>query len=437
MKFKLKSMMTTLREMRAFLILWVTQAFSGLGSAVTSYALVVWSYTQAGSALVTAGLMISSYAPYVLCSIFAGALSDRWDKRRTMLVCDAMAALTTIATLVLLKTEALQVWHLYILNAVNGLMNTVQQPASEVATTALLPRKHYQKVGGLRYLSSSLNGILNPIIATAMMTLLGMDAVILFDLFTFAVAFVVLLVFIRIPEGEKRTKKKETLLASVREGLSFLRQKRGILMLVFFLAAINLVASMFNATLPAMVIPRRGEAALGLINSLTGVTTLIGSVIASLLPAPKSRVRVVCWTLLFSMSTENFLLAFGQTAPVWCIGAFLGWICIPLMNANLDAIMRTSIPQDIQGRVFACRNSLQFFTIPLGYFLGGLLVDAVFEPLMASQHVGSVLTAAFGTGKGSGAQMCFALQAVLGVLVCLYFMRNKHIRAMKTEKLKS
>lgn len=437
MKFKLKSMMTTLREMRAFLILWVTQAFSGLGSAVTSYALVVWSYTQAGSALVTAGLMISSYAPYVLCSIFAGALSDRWDKRRTMLVCDAMAALTTIATLVLLKTETLQVWHLYLLNALNGLMNTVQQPASEVATTALLPKKHYQRVGGLRYLSSSLNGILNPVIATAMMTLLGMDAVILFDLFTFAVAFVVLLVFIRIPEGEKRTTEKETLLASVREGLSFLRQKRGILMLVFFLAAINLVASMFNATLPAMVIPRKGEAALGLINSLTGVTTLIGSVIASLLPAPKSRVKVVCWTLLFSMSTENFLLAFGQTAPVWCIGAFLGWICIPLMNANLDAIMRTSIPQDIQGRVFACRNSLQFFTIPLGYFLGGLLVDAVFEPLMASQHVGSVLTAAFGTGKGSGAQMCFALQAVLGVLVCLYFMRNKHIRAMKTEELKS
>ena len=437
MKFKLKSMMTTLREMRTFLILWVTQAFSGLGSAVTSYALVVWSYTQAGSALATAGLMISSYAPYVLCSIFAGALSDRWDKRRTMLVCDAMAALTTIATLVLLKTGALQVWHLYLLNALNGLMNTVQQPASEVATTALLPKKHYQRVGGLRYLSSSLNGILNPIIATAMMTLLGMDAVILFDLFTFAVAFVVLLVFIRIPEGEKRTTQKEPLLASVREGLSFLRQKRGILMLVFFLAAINLVASMFNATLPAMVIPRKGEAALGLINSLTGVTTLIGSVVASLLPAPKSRVKVVCWTLLFSMSTENFLLAFGQTVPVWCIGAFLGWICIPLMNANLDAIMRTSIPQEIQGRVFACRNSLQFFTIPLGYFLGGLLVDAVFEPLMASQHASNAFAAVFGSGKGSGAQMCFALQAVLGVLVCLYFMRNKHIRAMQMEELKS
>ena len=437
MNTKIQSAMTTLREMRTFLILWATQAFSGLGSAMTSYALVVWSYTQEGSALVTALLSVASYAPYVLCSIFAGALSDRWDKRKTMLVCDALAALTTVCTLVLLKLELLEVWHLYILNAVNGLMNTVQQPASEVATTALLPRKHYQRVGGLRYLSSSLTGILNPILATAVMTLLGMDAVILFDLFTFAVAFVVLLVFIRIPQGEQTAEKKEPLLASVREGLGFLREKRGVLMLVFFLAAINLVASMFSATLPAMVIPRKGEAALGLINSLTGVTTLIGSVIASLLPAPKSRVRTVCLTLLFSMSTENFLIAFGHTVPVWCIGAFLGWIAIPLMSTNLDAILRTAVPREIQGRVFACRNSLQFFTIPMGYFLGGLLVDALFEPLMAVQGADSFLVRLFGAGKGSGAQMCFALQAVLGVVVCLAFMRNRHIRAMQAEELKA
>lgn len=434
MKTKFQSALTTLREMRTYLILWLTQSFSGLGSAVTSYALVVWSYTQEGSALVTALLMVSSYAPYVVCSIFAGALSDRWDKRKTMLACDAMAAMTTVCTLVLLKTGMLQVWHLYILNAVNGLMNTVQQPASEVATTALLPRKHYQKVGGLYYLSSSLNGILNPIIATAMMTLLGMDAVFLFDLFTFAVAFGVLLVFIRIPAPEKQD-AKEPLMQSVRTGLAFLREKRGILSLVLFLAAINLVASMFNATLPAMVLPTKGETALGILNSLTGVTMLIGSLIASLLPKPKSRVRVVCWTLLLSMSTENFLLAFGRTLPVWCVGAFLGWIAIPLMNANLNAIMRLSIPQEIQGRVFACRNSLQFFTIPVGYFLGGLLVDAVFDPLMAAQTNGW-LTRVFGTGKGSGAAMCFAMQAVMGVAVCLWFMRDKHIRAMQEQELR-
>ena len=73
-------------QMRSYLLLWLSQMISGLGSAMTAYALVIWSYTQSGSALRTALLMVSSYAPYVLCSIFAGALSDRWNKKKTMLV---------------------------------------------------------------------------------------------------------------------------------------------------------------------------------------------------------------------------------------------------------------------------------------------------------------------------------------------------------------
>lgn len=434
---RINNFLRALHEMRTFLILWLTQTFSSLGSAMTGYALVLWSYEQQGSALVTALLMVSSYAPYVLCSIFAGALSDRWDKRRTMLACDAIAAGTTLVTLLMLRADALQIWHLYLLNAVNGLMNTVQQPASEVATTALLPRRHYQRVGGLRYLSSSLTGILNPILATAVMTLLGMEAVILFDLFTFAVAFLVLLVFIRIPEGERKA-AEEPLMASVRAGVAFLREKRGILSLVFFLAAINLVASMYNATLPALLLPRGdGKTALGVLNSITGVTTLLGSLLAALAPAPQSRVKVVCWTLLFSMGTENFFLAFGRSLPVWCAGAFLGWILIPLMNTNLDATMRLHIPQEMQGRVFAARNSLQFFTIPLGYFLGGAAVDLLFEPLMAAQTSGSPLVMLFGAGKGSGAACFFAVQALLGVAVCLRFMGDRHIRQLAANEIKN
>lgn len=438
MKTKFQSAMITLREMRTFLLLWVTQAFSGLGSGMTSYALIIWSYTQEGKALTTALLSVVSYAPYVVCSIFAGALSDRWDKRKTMLVCDALAALTTVCTLVLLKLEMLQVWHLYILNAINGLMNTVQQPASEVATTALLPRKHYQKVGGLNQLSGSLNGILTPVLAMAILGFAGMDGVIIFDLVTFAAAFLVLLLFIRIPAGEAADKPKEPMLQSVKEGLAFLREKRAILSLIFFLAGINFVASMFNAALPAMLLSRNGgsEMALGVINTFTAVTTLVGSLIAAALPAPKSRVRVICWTLLLSMSTENFFLAFGRTLPVWCIGAFLGWIAIPVMNTNLGAIMRLNIPQEIQGRVYAARNSLQFFTIPLGYMLGGAAVDYVFEPLMASQTEGSLLVRMFGMGKGSGAACFFAVLGLAGVLVCIVFRRNRHLRAMQAEELK-
>ena len=149
--------------------------------------------------------------------------------------------------------------------------------------------------------------------------------------------------------------------------------------------------------------------------------------LASFLKEPESRVRVICNSLLFSMGTENFLLAFGRTPLIWGIGGFLGWIAIPLMNTNLDVILRLRIPEQMQGRIYSVRNSLQFFTIPVGYFLGGFLVDRVFEPVMALQEKESVLVKMFGYGKGAGAAFLFFVIAFAGIGVCLYFRNNKYI----------
>lgn len=428
----MKNLIHTIREMKTFLLLWSTQSFSGLGSAMTSYALVIWSYSQRGSALMTALLMVSSYAPYVLFSIFAGALSDRWNKKRTMLVCDSAAALTTIAMMILLRSDMLQIWHLYVINGINGLMNTVQQPASEVATTRVLPKKYYQRVGGLKYFSSSLNSVMTPILATAVLGTAGMVAVVAFDLLTFAAAFGVLAFGIRIPEHRETEEAQEKLLVSAKKGIAYLKQERGIFHLILFLASINLVASIYDAAFPAMMLSRNGgsEKVLGLVNTVIGLTTFFGSILAAFLKTPKSRIRVICNCLLFSMSTENFLLAFGRTPFVWCLGGFLGWIFIPLMSTNLDAVMRLHVPEEMQGRVYSVRNSLQFFTIPIGYFLGGFLVDQVFEPVMAVQGADSFLVKLFGSGKGSGAAFLFLILAFAGIGVCLYFRRDRYIRGL-------
>ncbi len=412
------------KKLRPYLTLWATQSLSALGSGMTSYALVLWLYLKTGSALGTALLSVCSYAPYVIMSIFAGALSDRWNKKRTMLVCDLLAAVSTVAVFMLIKADALTAWHLYILNALNGLMNTIQQPAGEVAATLLIPKEYYQKTSGLRSLSQSLNSILTPILATALFSFAGIDAVIAVDLVTFAFAFLVLLLFIKIPEnGGPDERSTEKLLTSARQGIAWLRKNPLIMTLILYLACINLVASVYNAALPAMVLskPRGGESVLGIVNTCVGVATLAGSVLVTFLPVLKNRVRIIALTLLFSMSSENFLLAFGKTPAVWCIGAVLGWIFIPLMNANLDVIFRSSIPIDMQGRVYSCRNTLQFFTIPIGFLLGGVLVDEVFEPLMMAQDKFSLLVTLFGETKGSGAAMLFCIIGVTGVVVCLVF----------------
>lgn len=382
-----------LKALRSFLLLLATQSFSALGSSMTSFALVIWSYQQQGSALRTALLTVCSYAPYVMVSIFAGAISDRWNKKTIMLVCDTFAAMCTLATAVLLRMGRLEIWHLYVLNALNGLMNTFQQPATDVTITLITPQAHYQLASGLRSLASSLCNMLAPALATAMLTLAGIQTVILFDLLTFAAAFVSLLFWIRIPEMEKNTGTQEPMLSMAKSGLRYLRKNPGILHLILFLAAINFTASVYSAAFPAMVLSREGggQIALGIVNSVTGAAMIAGSILAGIWPKPKSRVRMICNTLLISMSTENFLLAFGRSLTVWCLGAVLGWSVIPLMNANLDVIFRQRIPVEMQGRVYSARNTLQFFTIPIGYVAGGYLVDRVFEPMMAAQKMESGL----------------------------------------------
>ena len=129
-----------------------------------------------------------------------------------------------------------------------------------------------------------------------------------------------------------------------------------------------------------------------------------------------------------ALTTVGVLVLLSTDALcVWCVGAVLGWLPIPLMNANLDVLFRTHIPVKMQGRVYAARNSLQFFTIPLGYLLGGALVDTVFEPFMAAQTPESLFCCLFGTDKGSGAAFLFLVLGFLGVAICLCFRRTKPI----------
>lgn len=428
----------TIHELRDFLILWITQSLSTLGSSMTNFAVVIWAFQQQGSALTTALLTICSYAPYVILSIFAGALSDRWNKRLTMLISDSFAALCTAGVLILLLTGNLKIWHLYLINTLNGLMNTVQQPTSDVAVSLLCPQKHYQRVSGMRSFSNSLVTVLTPVLATALLSFTSLYVVILFDLITFLIAFTALLFYIRIPEAKgDQTSERDGVLHSAKQGLRFLGHNRGILNLILFLAVINFTASIYNAALPALLLlrPNGGELALGIVHTVTGLAAMAGSVLVTLLPAPKKRTRVICACLLFSMSTENFLLAFGRTVPVWCLGAVCGWLFIPVMNANMDVIFRTKIPLDMQGRVYSARNTLQFFTIPLGYLCGGFLVDKIFEPFLLSLQADSFFTVLFGTGKGAGAAMLFFFIGIFGALSCLPFWFDRHIRDLdrKTE----
>ena len=346
------------------------QSLSQLGSSMTAFALTLWLYEQTGSSLRTAALTICSYAPYVLVSIFAGALTDRLDKKKTMLACDVLAVLCTVVMYGLYRTNRLMVWHLYALNAVSGLMNTVQQPAPEVAMTLIIPERFYQKTSALRSLSQLLISILNPLLATAEYGLAGLNGAVAVDVGSFLVAFVALRFFTGIPESH--SERRGNVLALAKEGLAFLKDNPMILTLRLFMSGVNLVSSAASATLPGYVLPnpKGSPAVLGMVTACSGVAMVVGSLLASALPRPKNRVRVVYLTMLFSMGTENFLLAFSREPVLWCAGQVIGWLLVPVMSTNLEVFLRSSIPVELQGRVYACRNTLQFLLSPLGRITG-------------------------------------------------------------------
>ena len=409
--------------LRDFYLLWVTQSMSQLGSTMTGFALTLWLYEKTGSALSTAMLTICTYLPYVLMSIFAGAITDRFDKKKTMLACDTFAAACTVLVLVLYKTDLLCVWHLYAINGVSGLMNTVQQPASEVAYTLVVHKEQYQRISGLQSLSRSLISIGSPLMAAAVYGAAGLGAVIILDLVSFSVAFMTLACAIQIPAVRAGTETEENVLMLAGGGLQFLKENLLILHVILFMAGVNLIASAFDAVLPALVIPRCGNSVLGIVTSCSGIAMVLGSLLVTIMKKPRDRVRVIYQTMLFSLGIENFVLALTRNPIWWCAGQVVGWILVPVMSANENVIIRNSVPVDLQGRVYACRNTLQFFTIPIGLALGGFLVDEICEPFMAVQPSSSLPTLLFGSGKGSGAALMMFVLGISGSLFCLTYGR--------------
>lgn len=412
-----------IKELQSFLLLWSSQTISELGTAMTNYALIIWIYGQKGTASSITLLTICSFLPTIFFRFIAGTLADRWDKKCIMLITDLVAASGTITVFILYSFFTLRIWHLYIINILLSLMNAFQNPASFVATSLLVPRKHYTRVSGLQSFSGSIVSILAPALGSIFLAFGGMKVILICDLASFSVAFIVLLLFIKIPKIEhKEEKKREPFLKSCFDGIRYLRAHTALLHITLFFAVINFFAKLGNdGMLSPFVLGRTGNSqhVLGMVQSAVALGLFAGSFIVTLMKPAKNKSRVVFVTTAF-IFVGNVIQSLTLLPLVWCIAAFMSYMTAVVMNANLTAIMRENVPLEMQGRVFSAKDTLQNCTIPLGLFLGGVLADYVIEPFMAvDSPVQNVFSKLFGSGSGSGIAVMFFFVGIFGVVISL------------------
>lgn len=417
--------MNTLNGLQGFLRLWASQTVSALGTAMTEYALVIWVYGQRGTASSVTLLTLCTFLPTILFRFAGGVLADHWDKRRVMLAADLAAACGTLAVLILHQMSALRVWHLYLINALLSLMNAVQAPAAFVATSLLVPQEHYVRVGGLQGFSGAAVSILAPALGSVLLGVGGLSTVLACDLASFAVAFVTLLFFIRIPNPERQAEANETpILRSCLDGLRFLRSHAAMLRVTLFMTAVNFLAKLGGDGMLAPFVLSRTEndqRALAAVQSCVAVGLLVGGLLATAMKPARRKERLVyaACALIF---VGDVVEGLSPRPWVWCAAVLFTYLVAAVMNANLTAFMREQVPLEMQGRVFAAKDTLQNGAIPLGLLLGGVLADGVFGPLMAGAP--PALAKVFGAGNGAGIALMFAVVGMTGIGLSLWRLKG-------------
>lgn len=421
------------KSFKKYIILWLSQSVSGLGSSMTGFALVLWAYGQSHSAMSVSLMSFCNYVPYVFLSLFVGSFIDRHKKKAIMLVSDSIAATGSLAVLAFLFAGCLEVWNIYAINAVVGITNAFQQPASAVATGRLVPKEKISNVSGMNSFSNNLIVVFSPMLAAFLFAAGGLPLILLIDLASFVFAFCVLLFFITIPEQEQE-KRYGSPFAGIVEGFDFLKKEKSILYIMLTMALINFCSRLtYENILSPMILARSSgnSIVLGTVNACMGIGGIAGGIIVSIKKESRHKAVAIYVPAALSFLFGDLMMAASQNVFWWSVAAVAASLPIPFIEASQNTILYRKIPAAMQGRVFAVRNAIQYSMIPVGIILGGYLADYVFEPFMSSgNRMAEMLEIIVGDSAGSGMAAMFLCTGICGFTVSMASCFNREIKKL-------
>jgi DHA3 family macrolide efflux protein-like MFS transporter len=406
--------------MQKFIRLWLGQTASMIGSAMSAFALTIWIWESTSQVTALALLIFFIQLPRILLAPVAGILVDRCNRKFLMAIGDGVSALLTLAILLLYISQNLQLWHLYVAGAVNGIFDQIQQLAYSAAIATMMPEKHYSRASSLSFLASYGASIIAPTLAGILYSAIGLSGIFTIDLATFTIA-IATLVCVKIPQPAIASNPQPTrfhLLQELSFGFRYIVERPSLLALLVSVSLFWFAHDIGAALYSPMILARTGNNAriLGTILSAAGAGGVLGASIVSIWGGPKRRIR----GFLLGMAgagLSKIVFAFAQALSIWIPAQFCSSFNFPILGSSNEAIWLAKVAPEVQGRVFATRAVIVQLASAIGLLIAGPLADRVFEPAMQpSGFLAAIFGPIIGTGAGAGMALLYAISS-LGLLL--------------------
>jgi len=367
------------QSMVPFFTIWSAQAFSLLGSHLVQFALVWWLTMTTGSATVLAFATLVALLPQIFLSPFAGALVDRWNRRLVLIVADAGIALATVVLAVLYASGVVQVWHVYALMLIRAAGGAFHWPTMQASTTMMVPERHLSRIAGLNQTLFGIANIAAPPLGALLLAVLPMQGILAIDVGTAIVAIAPLL-FIAIPQPERKAEGQPSVLADIKEGLRLVWGWPGLMIIMGVATLLNLLAAPALTLVPIMVTEHFGGGAVQFasMESAWGIGMVLGGLALGVWGGFKRRIVTAMVALALQGIGLSIIAVTPPAAFLLAVAAiFFTGLMNPIINGSLHATVQATVPPEMQGRVFTLLLSGASAMMPLGLLIAGPVADTL------------------------------------------------------------
>lgn len=416
--------------MKKFLIIWVGELLSTIGSGLTAFGLGVYVYQQTGMATATALVSLLALLPTVLLGPLAGVLADRYDRRKLMILGDGLSALGLFYILFCVISGTAGLVNICIGVTVSSVFASLLEPAYRATITDLIPQEQYAKASGLVQMAGSAKFLISPFLAGLLMKHSGITLILWINICTFFVTVTATLFVARSVKQEKKQGQKR-FGAELAEGFRILKNKPGIMQLVLLAALVCFFLTFIQTLSTPMLLAFTDEAALGIVETICAVGMLVSSLLIGVFSIKGSYVKTLAMAFF---GIGGFMVLFGirENIILITVSGFLFFMCLPFANTCLDILVRQNIPNEAQGRAWGMIGLISQMGYVLANAVCGVLADYVFAPALREDgflygNVGKVI----GTGEGRGAALLIILGGICMCILALCICRSVKIKALE------